>query len=535
MSGSQSNDALVQELIDFCRSEVLSEDGLREIIEKYGCAPNNHRVENYDFFIVACRNELVTEGILRYLLEYFSSAASATTSRGETPLHMICNNKNATRGMVQLLIDAFPGSLDRAINAGAIGVTPLHFLCFNKDIDDSNAVDILGFFLERCPEAVRHADGDGDLPIHIACGFGSKCLEYCRVLIEAYPGSERIVASGCALLPIHSACRGGTVETAQYLLRLYPESINVANPGVGGGYPIHNVIVGLDKRTNPATAAEMVQMLLDHDSNVALQKWDGEFSPLFATFCTACRYRNNASILNAALKILHLLYDAHPEVIEDDRITSNIDRRDLAIPEEIQTFINAQLTYARQVRNSTARQMKTRDGNGQLPLHRALQHSATLGSIKLLVKRNPSVILIPDNSGSLPLHVAIQHYDSTKVVDYLIGLDPETLAAVDREGNTALHLACRGAKYDTIALLLEKYNAGTVSQSNVCNKLPVHLLFESDAVANRENDTKYLESVFQLLRAYPETVMVSGDAKQASIPQGGRPSRNGKKRKYHHA
>ena len=177
--------------------------------------------------------------------------------------------------------------------------------------------------------------------------------------------------------------------------------------------------------------------------------------------------------------------------------------------------------------------MKKRDENGQLPLHQALRDNVSLGSIKLLVKRNPSVVLTPDNRGALPLHVACQYNDSSKVVDYLIGLDPNTLTAVDREGNTALHLACHGPKYDTIALLLEKYGAVSVSQSNALNKLPIHLLVESNSVVNREDDIKYLESVFQLLRAYPETVMVSEDAKQASIPQGGRPSRSEKKRKYH--
>ena len=120
--------------------------------------------------------------------------------------------------------------------------------------------------------------------------------------------------------------------------------------------------------------------------------------------------------------------------------------------EKIQTFINAQLTYARLARNSTVRLLNTPDENGQVPLHRALRDNVTLGSIKLLVKSNPSVLLIPDNCGTLPLHMACQHHDSPKVVDYLIGLDSNTLTAVDREGNAALHLACRGAKYDTIAL-----------------------------------------------------------------------------------
>ena len=84
-----------------------------------------------------------------------------------------------------------------------------------------------------------------------------------------------------------------------------------------------------------------------------------------------------------------------------------------------------------------------------------------------------------------------------------------------------------------IQLHLEKYGAVSVSQSNVLNKLPIHLLFESNAVANREDDIKYLESVFQLLRAYPDTVMLPGDEKQQTTRNGGRPSRSGKKRKYH--
>jgi ankyrin repeat protein len=283
-------------------------------------------------------------------------------------------------------------------------------------------------------------------------------------------------------------------------------------------------------RTNPADAIVMVQFLLDCNPNAVIQKLYGNL-PLY----WACKIidvvdeRSNAKV-NAAVKIAQALYDARPDaIIEDGDIAGDL----RTFPDEIQTFINAQLNLARLARNSTARQMKTRDVNGQLPLHGALRDNASLGSIKLLVKRNPSIVLTPDSSGALPLHVAIQHHYSTKVVDYLVGLDPNTLTAVDREGNTALHLACCGARYDTIALLLEKYGAVSVSQSNVLNKLPIHLLLESDATASRADGTKYLESVFQLLRANPETVMLSGDAKQQSARYGRRPSRNGKKRKYH--
>jgi ankyrin repeat protein len=124
------------------------------------------------------------------------------------------------------------------------------------------------------------------------------------------------------------------------------------------------------------------------------------------------------------------------------------------------------------------------------------------------VKGNPIAVQTADNDGALPLHLATQHHDSTKVVDYLIGLDPTTLTTVDGNGNTALHYACRGAKHEIIALLLEEYDAVAVSKRNALNKLPIHLLFESNAVTDREEDAKYAESIFQLLRAYPDTVMM---------------------------
>jgi len=88
----------------------------------------------------------------------------------------------------------------------------------------------------------------------------------------------------------------------------------------------------------------------------------------------------------------------------------------------------------------------------------------------------------------------------------LIGLDATTLDAVDHDNNTALHYACRGAKYETITLLLEEYDTVSVSKRNAQKKLPVELLWESNNVEDRER-VEYTESVFRLLKAYPEMMM----------------------------
>ena len=121
--------------------------------------------------------------------------------------------------------------------------------------------------------------------------------------------------------------------------------------------------------------------------------------------------------------------------------------------------------------------------------------------------------------------MACEHHDSPRVVQYLVELDTTTLDAADREGNTALHYACRSAKYDMITLLLDKYDAVSVSKRNAQKKLPIDLLWESNEVLDR-GSIEHTESVFQLLKAYPEIVMNIDMNISAADP-----IQNGKKRK----
>ncbi len=237
--------------------------------------------------------------------------------------------------------------------------------------------------------------------------------------------------------------------------------------------------------------------------------------------------RVNESNIEAALGVIKVIFDAHPGAIEYNETTSNIHR----FHHQVQTFLRSQLVYSRQAKNR--RLMTTPDENGQLPLHIALQSNVRLGSIKLLVKGSPPAVQSPNNNGALPLHVACQHHDSARVVQYMIGLDTATLDAVDRKGNTALHLACRSARYETISLLLDKFDAVSVSKRNATKKLPIDLLFESNEVLDRES-VEFTESIFRLLRAYPETVMnIDMNVKQQSTSKDcPSQNQNGKKRKF---
>ena len=505
-SSSQSFGALLENLVEHCRSQSLSEKCLREIIGLHGYAPNNDpSIFSYRFFHEACNNERVTEGVLRYLIKYFPGASrSIEMEVVTTPLHCICCNKNVTLGMVHLLIDAYPESVHQEDNKCW---TPLHYLCLNINRDEDVGLEILKLLLVKCPELVQHPaldvihaaeDIGGILPIHIAAARQSP--EFCRLLIEAYPGSEHM-ADDLGVLPFYFACQCNAVATAEYLYKLSPESINVADNY--GNYPIHNAINGLKHRSNPKDGIEVMRFMLDCNPDVVLQECNGKL-PLYWV-CDEATNENTPTMLNAYLKILQLLYDAYPEAIEGSEFTSNVS----SFPEEVQTFINAQLTYARQARD--LRQMNTPDdSNGQLPLHRALRDNPTitLGSIKLLVKGNPSAGRCADNKGMMPLHIACQHHEtSSAVVEYLIGLNKVTLTTVDGEGNTVLHRACIGANHAIIALLLDNYGSMSVSKRNAQKQLPIDLLLRKKNEVGDEESVEFTESIYRLLRANPETLV----------------------------
>eukprot|EP00986_Skeletonema_menzelii_P001121 scaffold304_cov80-Skeletonema_menzelii.AAC.15 len=519
MNGSGDNSQqsaatlLSRGLLEFCNSESISTEGLHELIERHGLTPNNHNhVSNYKFFHLACHNGRITEEIIQFLLEYFPDAAGATF-KGWSPLHFACYNQHVTFNIIQLLIDAAPASVRSVTNEG---VMPLHMLCQNKKMDETTAMQILKLLIKKNPEAVRHANNGGDLPIHLAARGRSP--EFCQELVEAYPGSERI--SGIrGTLPLHHACAINSLATVECLYRQYPDAINHASTD-DGYYPIRAAILSTIERDNPAAnAVEIVKFLLDCDPNQKLIQLHGR-----SLLHVACGLKYNDSNIETGIQLIKVLFDAHPEAIEDNRIASNINRSH----QQVQAFINREIVYARQANDH--RLMMTTDDHGQLPLHRALQNNVRLGSIKLLVKGNPSALRLLENNFALPLHIACQHHDSARVVQHLLSLDEAALDAVDRQGNTALHYACRGAKHDTISLLLENYDAASVSKRNTNDKLPIDLLWECNAISNTES-VEYTGSVFKLLRAYPEMVTICNSvvSKQSVNADG---THHGKKRKF---
>ena len=429
--------------------------------------------------------------IVKLLLDGDPNVKLQEVVQGQSLLHFACrcdygqSNTIVALGIIEAIHDAHPELIRKLDNDGRL---PLHLLCANISHDNTTTMAILRLLLEKHPQSIRHVDNKDNLPIHIAAM--SKSPEFCRVLIEAYPGSERIATNDMEELPIHYACLHNTVATVEYLYNLYPDAIEQS--ASNGAYPIHLAIgrvLELENEADPGAIVDIVKFLLDCDTRV-------KFQNILVLACVADYADTNIS---AGLEIIEAIYDADPEAIESQTISSNPH----SSHPQIQEFINSQLVYSRQANDS--RLMTAPDENRQLPLHIALQNNVRLGSIKLLVKGNRLAVRYPDNSGALPMHVACMHHESVRVVQYLIELDTAMLEAVDHENNTPLHYACNGAKYETIAMLLGKYDAVSISKRNAEGKLPIEVLWESDEVVDR-GSVEYTECLFRLMRAYPETV-----------------------------
>ena len=471
---------------------------------------HDNDVRDIPLHVLCANNEMDDAAaiqILKLMIEKYPDAVWCRDNDGNLPIHLACLSKSPA--FCKALIDAAPDSVRRENTAGS---TPLHSLCNNKHLDEASAMQMLKFLLMKYPEAVQCAN-NGALPIHLAAG--TKSPAFCRLLIDKYPGSETIIdAKG--RLPLHRACTKGSLETVEYLHGLSADTIHHA--AANGHYPIHSTIDHMNYRENLAAAVAIVQFLLDCDPNQKLIQFQGRSLLHFA--CGEQYYSN--SKIEAGIQMIKVIYNANPEAIEDHGIISNIHR---IYHEQVRAFINGELSCARQAKD--LRLMTTPDGNGRLPLHRALQNNVTLGSIKLLVKGNPSALRYSDNSDAKPLHIACQHHDSASVVSYLLELDTRTLRFVDIDNNTALHYACRGAKHDAISMLLEKYDAASVSKRNAHGKLPIHLLMESNEVSDRES-VEYTGSVFRLLQANPEMVLSNSTIKPSDVEA----IRHGKKKRF---
>eukprot|EP00956_Cyclotella_meneghiniana_P010017 scaffold13816_cov23-Cyclotella_meneghiniana.AAC.3 len=478
---------------------------------------------------VAFRNPNIDSmiDVVKYLVHSEPSSLLTEDNKGRLPLHLACENAFTTVEIVKYLVDSQPAAASQYDCSNHL---PLSLLCFTKnDMPEETSIAILNILLEAYPTELSDAYGRYNHTIHDLFANPKRPFEFCKIMIDANPGSVTQVEE-YGDLPFHYACFGGHLSTVKYLYELYPESIGII--GYEDRYPLHCACnnkdpevlkfvyelypeaIKLKAQGNlPIHEAIMAHDTLDEHKLEKLQ---------FITHCyPGCGSKPNddrslplhLACDNPSFVVIKYLYDLYPEaILERDgrgRLPIVVMREYpyyQSSTEDIIAFLGTQQNYARIARNP---ELVTTPDNGRLTLHHALHNNSPVGSVHLLVEGSPDTIYVADDNGLLPLQIACESC-AVSVVKYLTNHIEDTFSLRDGNGNYLLHYACRGGNLEVVRYLLESGHTRAVNEKNKDNMLPVHLfnVFVKERWCAGK-DMKYVETIWHLLLADPETLQRS--------------------------
>ena len=467
---------------------------------------------------------------VKFLVDLNPSLLSIEDNYGRLPIHSASSNDYITPDVMKFLIKACPGSLEVM---DVFEDLPLHHLLrvtYRSSKELNNAPEILKLFVNVYPRSVfQERDGGGKLPIQTAAA--SHGPGFCKLLVDLFPGSER---DEQGKLAIFTACEKGRADTVKYLADIYPESIHMTCRGMNLLYL--SICCGLWE-------SEKVKVLLELDdsfvSSAAVNVIGGHTEPLLPlhTACMKWDRENNEDSIFPNFDLVKALFDYYPAAIlvrdEGGNLPADLVKAVLEghrkgdytrnhLKKTI-TFLETQHGFMEEARSHE--QLIDPDDSGLLLLHRALSvKDISIGTIKTIVNGNLSALQVGDDCGRCPLHVACMN-SSLDIVQYLLDLDTSTLGKLlDSEGNNVLHLACTHGNWKVINFLLDMC-ASLAMSVNKMNLLPLHLLcdqtgkediqevvnkdspaYYSLRAAKKKYDKKYIDSIWNLLLAYPSAV-----------------------------
>lgn len=271
-------------------------------------------------------------------------------------------------------------------------------------------------------------DEDQLYPLHMICALGASvdCVKACY---KAHP--EALLHDDTTLGgPAHFACAfGATVDVVHYLAKKDPSSLEVTNSEKKT--PLH-----LACQTQ--AEADVVIFLTERCPKAAAKKDKDGYTPLNLACC----------VLEPQLKVIEDLTEVKMEAgtmkandgtwplwnamkfgvdtpVVKDLIVSNPEAAELIYEHDGSTVLHRALekematSVLKDLMTAFPKGLETKDNEGRLPLHYAIESRADLIVIEMLVNRWPDSVEVPCPLGDIPHKMADRLGLSDKIVEFL--------------------------------------------------------------------------------------------------------------------
>jgi hypothetical protein len=207
-----------------CRSIIIS-----KCIELYPECLSMTEIRGFPILNGFLVNESSSVDATLVMIEAYPDALKRPYGNGWLPIHMECM-KQCRSTILSRCIELCPESLAKPDSNRCI---PLHHLLYNV----SSSIEDALIMMDKYPDALKHPDRDGNLPIHIECNrkcrstILSRCIELCPESL-AKPDDDWH-------LPLHQLLRNrsSSIDDALILINRYPEA--VTHRGKYDEFPIH--------------------------------------------------------------------------------------------------------------------------------------------------------------------------------------------------------------------------------------------------------------------------------------------------------
>ena len=306
---------MMQYLIDICPQSLRIHDKLGQTSLHRAVRGDHHCLDNTAIIKLILAHDPTLASIKSTGKAWFGHDIS------HLPLHDVCGGVGYAYGngkgpevlileAVQMLFDAYPEGIfaktppDVHVNHWSPGETPLA-------IAKRNGFQSVARFLEAQHEyamiAQSHVkmttqDESGRLPLHTAL-LGNATHGAIQLLLKGSSAALE-VADDDGILPLHFACRYGSVDTVRLLTESYAGGLDISD--CNNNYPLHHACLGSNY--------EVVKYLLKRGTIVSEKNVDGKL-PLHL-LCEAeedNEANNNGS--TSYVETIMLLLQACPEMV----------------------------------------------------------------------------------------------------------------------------------------------------------------------------------------------------------------------------